>query len=311
MQRIYTLENNALHIELLTIGASIYRFIHKSTGVDIVLGLDDVEDYLQHNDSYFSVTVGPVANRIKNAQYTLNGKTVRLEANNNGNCNHSASQGWHNKVFDVVENNEQMLVFRLDDETAELYVRYQLTDDTLRVDYDLIAKEDGVFNLTNHSYFNLAPHALIFSQELCVPANAYYPLDVSGCAQKEPVPVDEVFDYRRSKAINLDMSHPQIKQGKGLDHAFLLNDHPSPIVLKNHALALEVRTSYPVALIYSANWINGVKGKNGVVYQDNQALCIECQYPVNDINFNPQTTPTLVKKGAHYQEYISFSLKNL
>ena len=54
---------------------------------DIVLGHDNLDGYLK-SSPYFGSTVGRVANRIKNAQFQLDGKTYKLSANNGAHTLH-------------------------------------------------------------------------------------------------------------------------------------------------------------------------------------------------------------------------------
>ena len=54
-------------------------------------------------------------------------------------------------------------------------------DNGLHIIYDAVADQDTVFNLTNHSYFNLAGHQntdKALSQELIMPARFFNPDDV-------------------------------------------------------------------------------------------------------------------------------------
>ena len=60
----------------------------KNGPVDVVLGHDTIQEYEDDTDTYFGAFVGRYANRIKDAQFTPNGKTYPLEANNGKNHLH-------------------------------------------------------------------------------------------------------------------------------------------------------------------------------------------------------------------------------
>lgn len=303
----YVLENDYLYVEIINVGATIYKLIDKRFDRDIVLGLNQPELYLDSNDYYFGVTVGPIANRIKGGKYNLNGEEINLEINNNGNCNHSASNGYHNKIFKLQEVSDTKLVLHLNQDDCDLDVVYTLIDNELKINYQLIASKDSVINLTNHSYFNLDGSSNIFNHKLNINADYVSKLDDTGCALDELIEVqDTYFDYRNNQNISIDDKHEQYSKAKGIDHAYHLKDNK--VTLSSNEIQLEVTTSYPVALIYTSNWIDGVKGKYNQVYNDYQAVCIECQYPVNDINYNANSK-TIVRKGDTYNEFISFKVK--
>src|SRR5438477_1224848 len=60
---------------------------------DIVLGFDNLDQYLKVHP-YFGATVGRVANRIANGQFTLDGKIYRLAINNGPNHLHGGLRGF-------------------------------------------------------------------------------------------------------------------------------------------------------------------------------------------------------------------------
>ncbi|KAK5396722.1 hypothetical protein LTR06_011583, partial [Exophiala xenobiotica] len=77
-------------------GAIIQEF--KVAGHNIVLGFSRPEPYAE--SPFYGETIGRVANRIKNAEFNLNGKTYKLAANNAPNSLHGGSKGWGKKQFD-------------------------------------------------------------------------------------------------------------------------------------------------------------------------------------------------------------------
>lgn len=59
----------------------------------VVLGFDSLECYLGRHPK-LGATVGRFANRIKNAEFCLNGQTYHLEKNNNGHSIHGGTNGF-------------------------------------------------------------------------------------------------------------------------------------------------------------------------------------------------------------------------
>ena len=86
-------------ISFLPLGAIIQSLV--VNGVNIAQGFPTQEDYEKHNSPYFGVTVGRVANRIKDARISsLNGKEVTLAANDGKNHLHGGKVGWSSRVWD-------------------------------------------------------------------------------------------------------------------------------------------------------------------------------------------------------------------
>ena len=72
------------------LGASVQSIIvpdRNGTLGDVVLGYDTPQEYLD-NDGYFGASVGRYANRIANAEFTLNGAVYKLTANEGKNTLH-------------------------------------------------------------------------------------------------------------------------------------------------------------------------------------------------------------------------------
>ena len=65
---------------------------------DVVLGFDNVDDYVKKSP-YFGAIVGRVANRIKNATFTLDGKQYKLNANNAPHHLHGGKKGWDKVIW--------------------------------------------------------------------------------------------------------------------------------------------------------------------------------------------------------------------
>ena len=98
------------HLSVLTFGATLYSF-----------GFDDVNIVLNHgtlasyegDPSYMGEVVGPYANRIAGAAFSLDGRRFLLEKNNNGNNLHSGSACFGQKVWKVLGVGESSLTLSL------------------------------------------------------------------------------------------------------------------------------------------------------------------------------------------------------
>ncbi|MEY2931299.1 MAG: Aldose 1-epimerase [Pseudomonadota bacterium] len=177
--RRFTLRNrHGLWLRVIEYGAILTELHVPDRGGqlgDIVLGFDRLEDYVQRNP-FFGATVGRVANRIGNARFGLEGKTVVLAANSGPHHLHGGKKGW-DKVLWRAEPLTESAGGGLGAATLKLtYVSpdgeegypgtvtastvYTLTDDDeLRIELSATTDRTTLVNLAHHSYFNLAGSA--------------------------------------------------------------------------------------------------------------------------------------------------------
>ncbi len=150
--------------------------------MDVVVGHDTLADYQADFNSSGSTCcgafVGRYANRIENAEFSLSGKTYKLEANNGKNHLHGT---FPRKIYDVKMFGDTLLM-ETESPAGEdgfpgnlkVSVRYILTpDNTLRMDYRVSTDEDTIINLTNHTYFNLDGGGNVLGQKLRIYASNY------------------------------------------------------------------------------------------------------------------------------------------
>ena len=82
---LFHLENNHLSCYFTNYGArlaALYVKNHPSGPIDVVLGFDNIDAYLNADEQYHGATVGRYANRIANGRFTLEGQTYILAQNN-------------------------------------------------------------------------------------------------------------------------------------------------------------------------------------------------------------------------------------
>jgi len=185
-----TLENAAVTVQLINLGATITAiYAPDRTGVqkNIVAGFSDPLDYL-HNPAYFGCTVGRYANRIAAGRIMIDGKEYQLPLNNDGNHLHGGFDGFHTRIWRVVQSAKSeeeagviMEYISADGEegypgTLTVRVQYVLDDkNRLHIRYTAHTDKSTVVSLTNHSYFNLSgfEQPLVTDHLLTVNAKAY------------------------------------------------------------------------------------------------------------------------------------------
>lgn len=291
---------------------------------DVLLGYDTVEKCLTY-PGHMGEPVGRNANRIGGASFTLNGVTYALEVNSGGKNNlHSGPDYYRNRLWDA-EVDESSLgtrvtfsLFSPDGDqgypgNANIAVSYTLTaDNSLKIDYHMVADADTVANFTNHAYFNLAGHGSgsAMDQLVWIDADTFTEADETSIPTGKLVQVKGTpMDFTEAKPIGRDIEadYEALKLGSGYDHNWVLNHPEGELALSASAYdeksgrVMEVYTDLPGVQFYTANFLDGEhEGKEGVKYASRWGYCFETQYFPDAIN-KPQFPSPVLKAGEEYQ----------
>ncbi len=295
--------------------------------VDVVLGYDTAQEYLDH-DSFFGTVIGRSGNRIDKAKFTINGKEYHLAVNDNENNLHSGPDGYEQRKWAIgaVDEAKNSIRFELDSPDGDqgypgnfhIAVTYTLTDDNeVILHYEGKSDADTVANMTNHSYFNLAGHdsSIIEGQTLKLNAQAYTPVrDHQAIPTGELAPVEGTpFDFRTAKPIGQDIGADceQLHFVGGYDHNFVC-DGPAGEFRKiaeacceTTGITMEVFTDCCGVQFYAGNAIVSQTGKGGASYGKRSGFCLESQYYPNAINQAGFPSP-LLKAGEPYETKTSY-----
>ncbi len=330
---IHILKNSlGTQVGICNYGARITHFIvadKMGTPVDIVLGFDTIEEYINAKERYHGVTVGPFANRIANGSFELNGKTFLLEKNNGSNCLHGGSTGFHDKFWEFTERKDSSVTLKILTEKDEggfpgeltVSVKYSLNDgNELMIEYVAKSLHDTVINLTNHAYFNLNGKGDILSHQVKIESDRFVAIDENCIPTGELIAVANTpFDFRTFKAINKDISidDEQLVMGKGYDHSFEIKhqknsimDLAATVIGDVSGIKLEVLTTEPAVQFYTGNYLGGYdKGKNKERYEDRTGLCLETQHHPDSPN-QAQFPSTLLQKGEVFNSKTIYKISN-
>ena len=330
---IFTMTNDhGLRVRFLSLGGVITEIdVPDRAGRldNIVLGLKTVQEYETLPGHYGAIT-GRYANRIGGAQFTLNGQTYHLIANNGANTLHGGPNALDRQVWSVSpspapEGVAATLSYVSKDGdqnfpgTLTTHVTYTLTNDNaLRIDYIASTDKDTVINFTNHSYFNLAGNGSgsVADQMLLVNADRYTPagpdqIPTGEIAQVEGTPLD--FRQMMPIGARLNSAFQQMVYAHGYDHNFVLNQRPGDN-LTFAARAYDPRigrvidcfTTEPGVQVYTSNGMNGsIVGSSGTTYRQTEAFTLETQHFPDSPN-KPNFPTTELKPGHDFQSTTIF-----
>src|SRR5690349_16861232 len=213
----YTLTNtNGMQAAIITYGGALVSLMapDKSGKMgDVVIAMDDL-DGMRKQDNFFGALIGRYGNRIGKAQFTLDGQTYKLPANNGPNTLHGGPEGFDKKVWTAKEGPSgegpslELTYTSKDGEmgfpgTLTAKVVYTLTNtNALRIDYTATTDKPTVVNLTNHAYWNLAGEGDILAHEVMINADRFTPVDDTLIPTGELKPVKGTpFDFTTATAI--------------------------------------------------------------------------------------------------------------
>ena len=321
----YIISNpGGLEVSVLNYGCVIKNlFVPTKTGpVDVVVGHDTLADYEADFNSSGSTCcgafVGRYANRIENAEFSLSGKTYKLEANNGKNHLHGT---FPRKIYDVKMFGDTLLM-ETESPAGEdgfpgnlkVSVRYILTpDNTLRMDYRVSTDEDTIINLTNHTYFNLDGGGNVLGQKLRIYASNYLEGNNETCPTGKILPVDGTpMDFRTGKPLGRDLDtgfYQTTMAGGGFDHCYVL-DRPRGASQSLCAwassdktgISMKMYTTQPGIQLYTGNFLQNCPspGKGGVPLEKYGGFALEAQhFPCSPSH--PEFPTTVLRAGKVFR----------
>lgn len=255
--QVITLRGGDLVARVLTWGAVLQDLRLAEGAYSLTLGSEDLADYegdMRHHGS----VIGPVVNRLTEAQAPIGGVMHRFEANQDGRLTlHSGKAGTHLKVWQIARATAESATLALDLPDGEggfpgarrIEARFDvLPPATLRLTITTTTDRDTLANVTNHSYWNLDGSESITGHSLQIFSAHVLP------TTPDFVPSGEIravggtaFDFRQPRLI--------APETPPLDNCFCLADAQGPLrpalVLKgSNGLTLTVKTTEAGVQVY-------------------------------------------------------------
>ena len=330
-KQVYAVElinNHGTYVKIYNYGAIISNFVVENAhGVkqDIVLGFDDfsgylAEDYLEEYP-YLGAVIGRYANRIKDGQFTIDGKTYQVPDDRGKNSLHGGNVGFDKKVWDILPTIDPSLTLQYVSPAGEqgfpgkltIQLTFKLTDDNeLILDYKAETDEATAINLTHHGYFNLAADGGSVAEHIHhMPASYYLEQDEDFVVTGNLIPVQgTVHNFLAAKKIGENWNATT-----GYDQTFVLDKEAGELTLASETweetsgLKLSVYTTEPVAHFYTAISLDVKNGKGGKHYEASGAFCVETQHHPNGINIESFPT-TVLKPGETYKQTTIYKVEH-
>jgi aldose 1-epimerase len=313
--KLITLRNSkGMSAQIITYGAIIKELRapdRNGNFTNIVLTTDSLQEF-QHGFNAAAAVIGRVVNRIKGAEFELDGTTYKLAANEKQNTIHGGRKGFAQSVWTVedapVRNNEssvKLVYLGKDGEEGfpgnlKTSVIYSLTDNNeFRIDYEAETDKPTIANISNHAYWNLAGGGSCLDNILWIPSKSYTPTD------DDMIPTGEILPL---KGTPMDFNQPtrigdRIKQLKpkidGYDHNFILGEGKSMklaarLIEPKSGRTMEVRTTQPAIQLYTGNHLG------------HTAVCLETQhYP--DAIHHKNFPSIVIRPGKPLKETTLFT----
>ncbi len=326
---IYTLSNdNNMTVTISELGGIIVSLIvpdDKGETKDVVLGYDDFNQYATQPNPFFGAIVGRVANRIRGASYTINGKTYKLDANENGNTLHGGTNSysmrvWDTKSTDTTKDSTSLVLSLLDPDgeqgfggNVNVTATYTLSNDnTLKLEMIATTDQETPISFTAHSYFNLNGHdSSEDTSKHTLQVNAEKRLDKND----DSIPNGDISSILNT---NLDFTKPQslersYKEIQAIDVSYIIpkeEKDASKVVevatISGYGRTMSVSTNEKTIHFYNGCGLSNQKGKNGAVYNACAGLCLEPKGYVNSVNID-HFPSDILKPGEEYNHTIIYA----
>lgn len=317
---LYTLKDGKLEAGIMTYGGIVVslRAPDRNGKIDdVVLGCNSVEEYVKQT-AHFGGIIGRYANRIAHGSFQLDGRAYNTPKNDGDNTLHGGTVGFDKVVWEAKEIPDGIEFTHVSKDGDQgfpgnltVHVRYTLVGGALKIEYSATTDKDTVLNLTNHSYFNLKGQGNgdVLGTVLKIDASRMTPIDSTFIPTGELKPVEGTpFDFRKPHTIGerIGADDPQLHLGRGYDHNFVLDHAAGQLSEAAEAYEpstgriLRVLTTEPGVQLYTGNFLDdSITGKEGRVYKQRYAFCLETQHFPDTPN-HPKFPSSELKPGQKF-----------
>jgi aldose 1-epimerase len=317
-----TLERDGVRARFASFGATLVSLElpdRRGERADVVLGFDSLAAYESAANPYFGGTIGRCANRIAGARFTLDGRELRLNANDGRHHLHGGRRGFDRVAWagELGRNGSSVAFSRRSPAGEEGYpgeVRVTATfallpERTLSIRYEATSDAPTLVDLTHHSYFDLGGSGTIAEHELEIDAARRVVVD------DELIPTGELahvagtaFDFAHGpRRIGAGLGELAATSAGGYDVCYVIEGSPGELRRAcrlsepSSGRALEVLTTQPGLQLYTGNRLANVTGKRGRVYPRFGGVCLETQH-LPDAVHHPHFPSVTLRPGERYAQ---------
>ncbi len=290
---LYTLSNT--HGDILNLtnyGARIQSMVIDNT--DVMLGFDTLAEYIEDKRHHGAI-VGRFAGRMKDAEYTLNGKTVSVDKNAENYQLNGGSEPFDKKVWSVhqINESENFIEFKYISPKGDggypceliAYVKYQLTEQReVKISTKGTTADISPCNMTFHGYFNLNGHGDISNNILQIDSQSYVEINDKKLPTgkmlptlnahtdaTKPIKLSEFYDKFVDQDVDVVYSLIDTNSNNSMKECASLISHESN-------LKLTVKSNAKAFVLYNAARMPEIIGKNKQAFNAREAICFEPQY---------------------------------
>ncbi|WP_420638813.1 aldose epimerase family protein [Candidatus Poriferisocius sp.] len=303
--------SDSLTATLLNVGASLWKLTVRTGGGErsVCLHHRDVTSYWS-NRPYFGCTVGPVANRIRDSHFELDGTVHVLEPNEGPHHLHGGPRGLGTRAWDFdVDRQAAAVTFATRHEAGDggypgnldVAVTWRLGGNTLAFEWIAVADEATPISLTTHPYWNLGTTDSVDGHALRIDASHVVEVDEGKIPTGRLLPVS---------ALGLDflggaMLGDTAQVRREVDHCFALDQGGTvELASPSRDLVMTMETDLPGLQVYTGDLLDGSAASGG--YGPRAGVCLEPQYFPNAVN-EPSFECPILSPGVPLKSRTVFS----
>lgn len=271
----YTVSNkNGMEFSCISHGAAlteIYVLDKNKKRVNVLLGFDKLDNYLEDTKMFAGAAIGRVAGRIDKGEFQIgeNKNKYKLEPNEGNNAHQGGKYGFNTLLWEseISERDNSVIFYKTIKEgdggflgKLKTKIIYSLNNDNdLNIDFSGYSDVDTLFNPTVHSYFNLSGNLDNLLENHTLKINADYVAKTRG----DNVPTGElkkvngtVFDFREPRDLMDAINHIKKECNvEGIDHPFKLNGK-NAVTLSNidSGIKLNIESNRNSIIVYTLNF---------------------------------------------------------
>jgi len=322
------IEDGDTYAEFTPNGAAVTRLVvpdRNGSPTDVVLGYAREEDYLAGRGEYFGAAVGRLSGRVSGSAFTLDGARYELLHEKGEAQLHGGPKGFSRLVWDCGRDGENVVfsLFSPDGDQGfpgnmRASVTYGFQGGTLSVEFRAVSDRDTFFAPTTHCYFNLDGHGSgpIGAHRLQLAAREAQENGADGLPTGNFIPVEGTalsFLSPRALADGMSNPHANMLDSMGYDHCYVLEGggfrECAALASRESGIAMRVFTDMPCLVVYTANYMEPMTGKDGAEYDRYGGVCLEPGYLPDAVN-HPEWTQPLLRAGEEFYSRTEYRFLN-